>query len=403
MTSASCALASHRSGPGTTFLAGGSNGTLAWYDAATASLLGEASLGGRSASNCTASAPSGPVPTCVASSPGKAITVWRLNAPGGASADSSDALELVASADAVKGERVSGVDISADARLVVTASKETFVRLWDVERGMAPSGRASASRNTATCVKLFPGSTIGRALVAQGSEDLRVRLWDVRSPSAAVATTGTMHMCTCSLALAGYVYFPLSIDIHPNGRHILTSSRGVSGLGGEARVWDVRMPSAPLEVAAAAAEATELFSAPVVSPAAVDSPRLGPGVQVAVYSGHDADAGGCAWMPPAAALASGIPGSFATASTDCTVRLWQPRPDSDGTRHADSDESAECIFRHVDSASLGFTQLCWLGDSMASSAVVTSSDGSLRVLEVSPEGRLAMTAELADEPDEASE
>ncbi|KAA0152794.1 hypothetical protein FNF27_06654 [Cafeteria roenbergensis] len=212
-------------GPGTTFLAGGSNGTLAWYDAATASLLGEASLGGRSASNCTASAPSGPVPTCVASSPGKAITVWRLNAPGGASADSSDALELVASADAVKGERVSGVDISADARLVVTASKETFVRLWDVERGMAPSGRASASRNTAT------------------------------------------------LALAGYVYFPLSIDIHPNGRHILTSSRG----------------------------------------------------------------------------------------------------------------------------------LCWLGDSMASSAVVTSSDGSLRVLEVSPEGRLAMTAELADEPDEASE
>ena len=66
-----------------------------------------------------------------------------------------------------------------------------------------------------------------QSLVLQGSEDLRLRLWDPRTLSKPVAT------------MEGYVYFPLACAAA--GDLLLTGSNGFDGEGCELRVWDRRM------------------------------------------------------------------------------------------------------------------------------------------------------------------
>lgn len=59
----------------------------------------------------------------------------------------------------------------------------------------------------------------------QGSEDLKVRLWDPRA--------GTLR---CTSTWEGYVYFPLCLDVSPDEHSVLTSSKGFGGVGCEAKV-----------------------------------------------------------------------------------------------------------------------------------------------------------------------
>ena len=358
-----------------TFVACDAAGTIAWYDAPGRKLLKSWNAHEKGINDAAcAVTPSGTL--CVAASRDHSLSLWRLGDE-----------EAACRREAAHKLNVSCVDIASDASLVVSGSKDTFVRAWDPSRGLAPLGRGSASRNTVTCLRLMPGSTASRAVVAQGSEDLKVRLWDLR----AAASSGAGAVLSVGRQLAGYVYFPLHVDVHPNGRHLLTSSRGVGGLGAEARVWDVRMPSEPVSASGADVASSAWWDAE----AAPADAGLGPGVQVGEYLGHEEDAAGCGWVPPALASSLGLQGSFATASKDRTVRLWQVRPGQDGGVLTSGEESDECVFRHVDGAAGAFTSLAWLrgGDRSGGDVVAGNEDGSLRLLRLEADGELRMVAE----------
>ena len=81
-----------------------------------------------------------------------------------------------------------------------------------------------APRNIVTCLEFDP---LNGNHLYQGSEDLQVRLWDVRAPSGQPAET-----------FAGYVYFPLCIDVQEYC--MVTGTKGFDAIGCELKVWDTR-------------------------------------------------------------------------------------------------------------------------------------------------------------------
>ena len=97
------------------------------------------------------------------------------------------------------------------------------LRHWDLATG-ATKGRCHLEQNVVTCLKWVPGET---TLVAQGSEDLRLRLWDVRTLSKPAAVIENE-----------YIYFPLCCDC--SGPYVLTGSNGFNSVGCELRLWDRR-------------------------------------------------------------------------------------------------------------------------------------------------------------------
>lgn len=162
-------------------------------------------------------------------------------------------------------------DFFADERMVVSGSRDTSVRLWDVETG-ACAAKAMLPRNVVTDVKWVPGdfnvvaqvrsvvvstccsrkslSTLrGYRHCLQSCEDLHVRLWDTR-------IQGTLKLAA---ALEGYVYFPvgcatfdggkrlckvvtaccfaqIAMDVSADGNYLFTSSKGFNSMGAEGRV-----------------------------------------------------------------------------------------------------------------------------------------------------------------------
>lgn len=75
-------------------------------------------------------------------------------------------------------------------------------------------------------------------LLYQGSEDLCVRVWDLRQSSATVPAN---H-------LTGYVYFPLCLDRQQqDGEYLLASgTKGFNSVGCGVMVWDMRNTAKPL-------------------------------------------------------------------------------------------------------------------------------------------------------------
>lgn len=387
------------------FLCADESGTIAWYDIRTRSLHASWKAHRREINQVA----SGGEQLCLAASRDLSLSLWRLSASrsgDGETAAESSATEVARRLDAHT-LNISCCDLSEDGTIAVSGSKDTFVSAWDPHAGLTRLARNSAARNTVTCLKLFPGSSSSRAVVAQGSEDLRVRLWDCRTMGSASATAGARAVLTLHGALEGYVYFPLSIDVHENGRYVLTSSRGVGGLGGEARVWDVRSPAKPLASAPAASGSAEpqLPSLDFSGEWSVEDGSVtglvGRGARVGEYEGHSSDAGACCWVPPAVCDSSGIPtGSFVTASTDSTVRLWSVREGSDGhVRSSETGESAECVSRYVD-PDAKFCSMGWAGSSDA--LVVGAHGGGFSVLRP-VDGLLRLAALSHDDPAEGEE
>jgi WD40 repeat protein len=157
--------------------------------------------------------------------------------------------------------------LQIDGRLISSGSRDTTVRIWDVEK-QAESCRNKAQRNVVTDVRWLSGYSghviaqvlvvwmvvydvgiLERSLEPQGSEDLNVKLWDTRTP-------GVLKLLN---KLDGYVYFPvrlgifvivwggvdcfhpvfplqMCIDGTPDGNYLVTSSKGFNSVGAEARV-----------------------------------------------------------------------------------------------------------------------------------------------------------------------
>ena len=200
------------------------------------------------------------------------VALWRLGGGGGGGAPAAPACSL-------RGHdlTVSGVDVSDDGRRVATGSRDCSVRLWDAEAGR-DTGRAHVAQNVATCVRWARGGGGAPSphLLLQGGEDLRVRLWDTRDGAPRAAG-----------ALEGFTYFPLCVDVAPDGARVATSSKGFNGSGCEVRVWDLRR---------------------------CGGGGGGGGPLLRTLTGHAQDATACAFFSGGALLAS--------ASKDGTLRVW---------------------------------------------------------------------------------
>jgi WD40 repeat protein len=125
---------------------------------------------------------------------------------------------------------ITALALSGDETLLCSGSRDTAVCLWDVATGERIV-RKKTSRNLVTCMAWVTGGGGGEdaSVVVQGSEDLKLRTWDMREGSISPSQT-----------MVGYVYFPLCIDVSADGRYIATGSKGFDGVGCEVRVWDRR-------------------------------------------------------------------------------------------------------------------------------------------------------------------
>ncbi|CAK4684207.1 hypothetical protein LEN26_016204 [Aphanomyces euteiches] len=159
---------------------------------------------------------------------------------------------------------VSSLAIDHDEKRLASGSRDTSVALWDVETA-ARIQQTIVSQNIVTCMAWVPTEA---QLVAQGGEDLRLRIWDCRAWKSPAQT------------IEGYVYFPLALDISEDGVYLFTTSKGFNAVGCEGRVWDRRT-----------------------------------GKQVVELTGHSQDTTACAYIPHH--NDEGV-----TASKDSTIRVW---------------------------------------------------------------------------------
>jgi WD40 repeat protein len=158
-----------------------------------------------------------------------------------------------------------------------SGSRDYSVKTWDLERGLLST--YTDKRNVVTALSVCAATP---HTLYQGSEDLRVRVWDTRLPShSAPATT-----------VGGFVYFPVSMDVHPGGVLLATGCKGFDSVGCTVKVWDLRATSKPL------------FD----------------------FAGHSQDVVGCRFSE------SGDSGVLFSASKDGSLCAWDL-----GTSHTDTD------------------------------------------------------------------
>jgi WD40 repeat protein len=163
---------------------------------------------------------------------------------------------------------VAALALSDDESSLASGARDAVVKLWDAST-MQEKFSAKIHRNLVTCLKWVHGE---ETLFAQGSEDLRLRVWDHRIGMKPAQT------------LEGYVYFPLCVDVSADGNYLLTGSKGFESVGCEGRLWDRRT-----------------------------------GQMVHHFTGHEQDATSCCFLPRREHSPNPL---VATASKDRTVRVW---------------------------------------------------------------------------------
>ncbi|RUS79100.1 hypothetical protein EGW08_013153 [Elysia chlorotica] len=161
---------------------------------------------------------------------------------------------------------VSAIHTNADSSSLCSGSRDNTVRLWDVESG-ACTRINTIPQNLVTDVKFVPDSF----LLAQTGEDKELRIFDLRSLEPVFSFPKKQYIQMCC-------------DVSQDGRYICSSSNGFSGNGCEATVWDLR------------------------------GRRL-----LQELRGHHEAVEACVFLPGAG---SERPLLVATASRDCSVKLW---------------------------------------------------------------------------------
>lgn len=204
--------------------------------------------------------------------------------------------ETSAPVSVLRGHSLSVSAIAVDTmeqQSLCSGGRDTQTIFWDLPTARIKS-KNTTSQNVITCCKWIPHE---RSLVAQGSEDLSVKIWDERSALRAPVQR-----------LDGYVYFPLSVDVSSDGLHVLTSSKGFNGVGGEVRVWDRRM-----------------------------------GKQLVALDGHHQDATSCCFLSRSSSQDSQPLGDLipVSASKDGTVKVWDV---ARARLHAEVRESSDALF-----------------------------------------------------------
>ncbi|CAO5161377.1 eukaryotic-like serine/threonine-protein kinase [Frankia sp. AiPs1] len=123
---------------------------------------------------------------------------------------------------------VFGLALSPDGQVLATGSGDTTVGLWDVHAPASPVRQATipAHRGAVNALAFAP---TGR-LLATASSDRTIRLWDLATP------TEPKQLATLPEDTTGV----LTVAFAPNGRLLATA-----GVGGTIRLWDVSTPTRP--------------------------------------------------------------------------------------------------------------------------------------------------------------
>ena len=132
---------------------------------------------------------------------------------------------------------LSSITVNEEGTNVASGSRDYSVKVWDVEKLGTVLNQYKLPRNIVTCLQFGKGSSNGdgKHLLYQGSEDLAVRVWDIRQPD--------NQSAPCQV-FSQYVYFPLCMDIHDNT--MVTGTKGFNSVGCEVKVWDVRNNAQPV-------------------------------------------------------------------------------------------------------------------------------------------------------------
>ena len=191
---------------------------------------------------------------------------------------------------------VTGLCSVEERGVFVTASRDYSVKVWDLEAATSvvtsPSSASRVSRNVATHLRRVPGEP----LVVQTSEDLRVRVFDLRVPLHEAAAVQTLE--------SGHGDIPKCVDVAEDGVTVLVGANGFErGAGCELRVFDRR-----------ALRRSNLSSS--------DPGSSGGNVTCSVREmrGHEAAVNGVAFVPGVRGAGGGA--IAVSASTDRTVRVW---------------------------------------------------------------------------------
>ena len=239
-----------------------------------------------------------------------------------------------------------------------SGSRDTSVRLWDVEAGKQ-TRKWEFARNLVTCMCLASGGKGGgggggaiggggpEQTVLQGAEDLHVRVWDARQAGLRAAAT-----------LGGYVYFPLCIDMSSDGNRFVTGSKGFDGVGCEIKVWDLRAGKVLHEM-----------------------------------TGHQQDVTGCIFLDGGGGGgAGGGSDRVVSVSKDMTVKVW------------DASAGGAALHSHSEEQGGPFTHLVAAAPGSKASFYASTIENGIFVYETAPDegGRPKLVARTPPPPPEES-
>jgi WD40 repeat protein len=256
-------------------------------------------------------------------------------------------------------DRINAVAVSADGRLIASGSKDTFVRLWQNESAGAPApcvDRLKLHTESVHGVMMTPDGK----LIVSGSVDATVRVWKTGSGK-------------CLSVLKGHTKFVNGVAISKNGSLVASGSED-----GTVRLWDrtqkfVRVLKGHTNWVMGMAMSAD--GRTVASSSKDRTIRLwetSSGKCRRILRGHTDWVWGIAITPDGRYLASG--------SKDRTVRVWDTK-------------SGECV-----AILKGHTDWVWDVAITADAAMVASgsNDKTLRLWEISSGKCLAYSDEHKD-------
>lgn len=157
------------------------------------------------------------------------VCLWRSSAsdvlPAAAVAGGDDVQQAAMTFEG-HGMSVSALDLvdaGAEARWLVTGSRDCTVRAWDMETG-AEVQKQKILRNVVLALRRLPQMPV----IAQASEDLQLRLWDLRS---GLKQTHALHGGPNQL---------LAMDVSDDGHYVVCGSKGFSRENCEVKIYDIR-------------------------------------------------------------------------------------------------------------------------------------------------------------------
>ena len=270
-------------------------------------------------------------------------------------------------------DQVRTAEFSPDGRLLVLASYDGTIRVWDWEAKAPPSvlrGHQGAVRDVAF-------TPDGRRVVSAG-QDGTIRLWDLSAPADPAV-------------LRGHDGEVVSVDISGDGGHVVSS-----GFDGVVRVWDLAGGAPPLALRGHAGLVYTAAFAPdgrkVVSAGADASIRvwdLPAGGEPLVLRGHVGLVLSANFSPDGRLITS--------AGGDTTVRVWDvstgaPPVALRGHEGLVYTASFSPDGQQVVSSSVDGTVRLWDWAGSAKPLVLRGHDGLVLDASFSPDGRLVSSA-----------